>query len=121
MRAISSYLLPRTRVSFLASLVFWNPLLAAAITFVQGGTHHFLRNWLAATAMSEVVALQCYSGAYIVRRAELFVYRLRRQSAPAHGVGWYLLLATIMMPFALPLGFLTGGAAAHCLGFDWGT
>ncbi len=122
MRPLGSRLMPRTgNALFLASLVFWNPLLAGALTFVLGGTHHFLRNWFVSIVISDVVALECFAAAHVVRRLETLLYRLRDRAAPVHSVGWHLLLSGIVMPFAMPLGFLAGGATAGWLGFSWGT
>jgi signal transduction histidine kinase len=97
----------------------WNPLLAAGITFAFGGTADFLRSWFLSVVISEVVALLCFTSAHVVRRIELWVYRLRHRPAPSHDARWYWLVAGIAMPFALRVGFSVEGAVARWLGFAW--
>lgn len=121
MRSFASYLLPPSGIrTFLAALVFWNPLLAGAITLAFGWTDQFLRTWFISIVISEVVALECFAAANIVRWLELAFYRLRARRAPDHGAGWYSALAGLALPFALPVGFIAGGAAARLFGFSWG-
>ena len=105
---------------FVASLLFWNPVIAAAITFVLGGTRHFFQDWLISLAIAQVVAVECHLAVRIVRHLEISIHRLRGRAAPVHSTGWYLLLACLMMPLALPLGFAGGGVTARALGLRWG-
>jgi signal transduction histidine kinase len=97
----------------------WTPLLAAGITFAFGGTADFLRSWFLSVVISEVVALLCFTSASVVRRIELWVYRLRDRAAPSHDARWHWLVAGIAMPFALQVGLLVGGTVARWLGFNW--
>lgn len=105
--------------TFLGTLLFWNPLLAGAISFAFRGTHPFLRAWLVSLVISEIVALQCFGTAHLIRCVEAAFYRLRKRSAPVHGVGWDFVLAGLALPFALPVGLSAGGATARSLGMSW--
>ncbi|MFZ5892802.1 MAG: sensor histidine kinase [Myxococcota bacterium] len=121
MRFFSSRLLPPSGPrTFLVALLFWNPLLAGVITLAFGWTDQFLRTWFISFVIAEVVAVECFVAANMIRWLELALYRVRNRKAPVHGPGWYSLLAGIVLPFALPVGFLAGGATARWLGFAWG-
>ncbi|HMI84588.1 MAG TPA: histidine kinase [Polyangiaceae bacterium] len=109
------------RETFVASLVFYNPLIAGAFNVVLGGTHDFGRRWLIGTAISEVAALQCFAGVYILRRLERTYHRLRGRPSRACSIGSSFLLAAAILPLSLPLGFAVGGYVAHALGRDWGS
>jgi signal transduction histidine kinase len=107
--------------TFLASLVFWNPVLVFVITFVLGGTHDLVRRSVINLAIGEVVAVECFVAAKVIRALEVRLYEWRRRQVPTHSIAWHLLLAGLFMPFALPLGFRAGGVAAAWLGQRWGT
>lgn len=108
-----------TSRTFLLSLVLYNPLFAAAITFALGGSSRFFETWLVNLVISEVVAIQCFAVVNLVRVIEIRVARARRRPVAAHGLGWYLALAgTVMLP-SLPLAFALGGFAARALGGAW--
>lgn len=104
--------------TLLETLAFWNPALAGAITFMFG-TSHILVYWLATLVISDVVAVQLYAAALIVRATVTSVCRLRGQPPP-QSAGWYLLAAILVLPATLPLGFLAGTATARSYGMYWG-
>lgn len=116
-RLLVRWLLPRSGERlFLAALVFWNPLLAAAITFVLSGRRDFVRSWLVSLTVSHVVAISCFTGVKAMRVVESAVYRWSMRTAPSHGTAFYLLVAGALMPLALPLGFRASGLTAAWLG-----
>lgn len=109
------------RSTWITMLLVWTPLVAALVTFVMSGTERFFEKWLASLVISEVVALLCWATAQVGRRIEIAVQRWRGRALAEHGLAWYLVLGAMAMPFALPVGFLAGGAVARALGLGWGT
>ncbi|MGD0679906.1 MAG: histidine kinase [Polyangiaceae bacterium] len=109
---------PPANGALLTTLAFWNPSLAGAITFMFG-TSHVLVYWLATLVIADVVTLEIYAAALVVRRLVTYVCRLRGRPPPQSG-GWYLLLAVVILPAALPLGFLAGAATAKSYSVSWG-
>jgi signal transduction histidine kinase len=110
---------PRTGSgTLLATLAFWNPSLATAITFMFG-TSHVLVYWLATLVIADVVALELYAAALVVRGVVTGICRMQHRPPPQGG-GWYFLAAVVMLPAALPLGFLAGAATAKSYGVSWG-
>jgi two-component sensor histidine kinase len=114
---LARWLFPRggTRI-FFASLVFWNPVLAAAITFFLGGTRELLRSWIISLAIANVVTVSCFSVVHALRAAERAVHRLRGTTPPERGPAANLVVAAVAMPFTLSLGFRAGGVVAVWLG-----
>jgi two-component sensor histidine kinase len=108
-----------TMEAFVASLVFWNPLIASAFNLLFGGTDDFPRRWAIATTISELATIQCFAGVHLFRWLEGVFHRRRGRSCPTRSIGFHFLLAATMMPLALPLGFAAGGIVAHALGADW--
>jgi hypothetical protein len=54
--------------TFVASLVFWNPIIAGAFNLVFGGAQDFPRRWAIATTISELATIQCFAGVYLKAR-----------------------------------------------------
>ncbi len=109
----------RTAIAnLLTTLAFWNPALAGAITFMFG-TSHVLVYWLATLVISDVVALELYAAAVVVDAFVHALCRMRNRPPPQSGAG-YLLAAVLVLPAALPLGFLAGAATAKAYGVSWG-
>jgi two-component sensor histidine kinase len=102
----------------LATLAFWNPALAGAITFMFG-TSHVLVYWLATLVISDVVALELYAAALCVRGVVTRICRMQHRPPPQGG-GGYLLAAVVTLPAALPLGFFAGASTAKIYGVSWG-
>jgi anti-sigma regulatory factor (Ser/Thr protein kinase) len=105
--------------TFVACLVFWNPIIAGAFNLVLGGAYDFPRRWAKATTISELTAIQCFAGVYLFRWLEGAYHRRRGRSSPTRSIGFHFFLAAAIMPLALPLGFAAGGLVAHVLGADW--
>lgn len=117
---LNALIRPKTATeTFVASLVFYNPLIAGAFNVVFGGTHDLGRRWLIATAISEVAALQCFVAVHILRRLEGTYHRLRGRPSPERSLGFSFLLVAVTLPFSLPLAFRVGGYVARALGADW--
>ncbi|MET0592970.1 MAG: histidine kinase [Polyangiaceae bacterium] len=104
---------------FVASLVFWNPVIAGAFNLVFGGAHDFPRRWAIAMTISELATIQCFAGVYVFRMLEGVYHRRRGRSSPIRSIGFHFLLGGTIMPLALPLGFAGGGLVARVLGADW--
>lgn len=108
--------LPRRRTpheTLLATTAFWNPALAAAITFMFG-SRHLLVYWLATLAISNVVAVELYAAALVVGTL------LRRPGRrPPWMARWTPALAFALLPAALPLGFRAGAAVLSAYGIPW--
>jgi two-component sensor histidine kinase len=105
--------------AFVASLVFWNPIIAGAFNLVFGGAHDFPRRWAKATTISELVAIQCFAGVHLFCWLERAYHRHRGRSSPPRSVGFHFFLAAAILPLAVPLGFAGGGLVARVLGADW--
>lgn len=111
---------PKTALeTFIASLVFWNPIIAGGFNVVFGGGHDFLRRWAIATTISEIVAIQCFAFVHVFRWVEQRLRRHRGRAAATRSIGFHFFLAAIMIPLALPLGFAVGRSVARTLGADW--
>jgi signal transduction histidine kinase len=111
---------PRTgSETFIVSLVVWNPVIAGALTFVFAGSQGFLKSWLVALAISDVVAIQCFLGVNGIARIERAVAHFRRRPIVCRSTGFHFLTAAGLMPLALPLGLVVGSALAHQLGANW--
>jgi signal transduction histidine kinase len=117
-RLDSRWLSRTANANLVSTLAFWNPSLAGAVTFMFG-TSHVLVYWLATLVISDVVALELYAAAFVVRGVVTGIYRVRSRPPPLSG-GGYLLAAVVFLPFALPLGFLAGAATARAYGVSWG-
>jgi two-component sensor histidine kinase len=118
--ALKALIRPKTAAqAFVASLVLYNPVIAGAFNVILGGTHDFGPRWLIATAISEVAALQCFAGVYILRRLEGAYDRLRGRPSPARSIGFSFVLGAAILPLSLPLGFRVGGYVAETPGADW--
>jgi signal transduction histidine kinase len=113
---------PRTPTeTFVASLVFWNPVIAGVVKLLFSGIHDFARSWAVATTIAEITAIQCFVAVHLVRKLEHAYYTKRKRTTPVRGVGFYFVVAALIMPLALPLGFAGGGHVARLLGADWVT
>lgn len=111
---------PRTgNETFIVSLIVWNPAIAGALTFVFGGSQGFLKSWLVALAISNVVAVQCFLGVSVIARIERAVAHFRARPVVCRSTGFQFLTAAGLMPLALPLGLMVGSALAHQLGANW--
>lgn len=106
--------------SFARSLLFWNPLISAGVTFVFSGTRAFVPAWLIALTISNVCMLQCYAVVSVLLRLERAYCEWRARPVPTHSVGFMFFLSALAMPLALPLGFAVGGVVARRLGVEWG-
>jgi len=94
-------------------------VIASALTFVFGGSQGFLKSWLVALAISDVVAVQCFLGVNAIARIERAVAHFRARPVVCRGTGFYFLSAAGLMPLALPLGLVVGSALARQLGASW--
>jgi hypothetical protein len=104
--------------TLLATLAFWNPALAGAITFMFG-TSHLVVYWLATLVIADVVALELHAAVLVGQWVAARVCRACNRPPP-QGSGWLPLVAVIALPAALPLGFVAGAAMAKSYGASWG-
>lgn len=94
-------------------------MIAGALTFVLGGSDGFLKSWLVALAISDVVAVQCFLGVSGFTRIERAIAHFRVRPVVCRSTGFYFLTAAGLMPLALPLGLVVGSVLAHLLGVKW--
>jgi two-component sensor histidine kinase len=105
--------------SLLASLVFWNPIIAAAFAIVFFGTENFVRNAAAVLVVAEVAVVLCFGGMIVGRRVARRVLGLDGAS-PARDVVLSFVLAALWIPASLPVAFGAGALTARVLGAEWG-
>lgn len=120
MQPLAALARPKTGTEiFLSTLIFWNPLVAAALTFVLMGTQGFFVVWVISLAISNVVALLCYLGVELVIRVERAIAQLRSRPPPTHTTGFFFVVAACLMLGVLPFGLFVGAALAPQLGVSW--
>jgi sensor histidine kinase YesM len=104
------------RPSLTSCFLLWNPLVAAAVTFVLGGGSVFVQRWLIALLISDVCMLQCVVGVRVILWAEAAFCRWRRRPVPVYSIRRVILLSIPLGLLSMPLGFAAAGAAAPLFG-----
>lgn len=108
----------RRYLLFYVKLIFlWSPAVTTIFVLAFARVQAFFYNWLVGFIISTVAASFCFWGVISIEEAEARVRRWLNRPISQHGHMWSFLLALMLMPFGLYLGFTLVGVLGPPLGY----